>query len=1576
MTLEFQIYDYIEDHDKPLKYKTLGNYIIHVFGRTMDNSSVYMKIIGFKPYFYIYSKEWNNIKKNQIKLDINKLQERINKNRMLNNYKESFIGIKLLKKKTTEGFTNNKEFYFVKLSFTNYDSMKKYSYYFDKYETPKFKLYESNLLPMLRCFHIQKISGCSWVCINEYKLIKEKKKQSLCTIEINTHWENIIPITKDYNAPLIIASFDIECYSSIDGQFPQATNKNDNIIQIGITYSILGESNPYKKWIVCLDTVDSINNIEIISCETESDLIDVFINEINNSDCDIITGYNIFNFDEKYIYDRCKYILNREYDISLLSKLKNLSCNFKEFKLASSALGENVFKYWNTPGRVHIDLLKDIQKTFNLSSYKLDSVASNFIRSEILNYKKIDNNYEFYCKNIDDIFINDYIHIEIIKGFISDYIGTKYIILDINTETKTLIIKSSIILDNVLTTLNETTKLYWSQAKDDISPSDIFKFQKQGPKERALIAKYCIKDCSLVNLLINKLEVVTKNLEMANVCYIPLSYLFVRGQGIKIFSLCLKEFNEYNYVFPVIKVKKNIDGNLEKEESYEGAIVFEPIPQIDYEANSTKDYASLYPSSIIHKNMSHETEIIDKSYDNLENINYYNAYFKENNGLIKHIRFAQIENQLGIIPTILSNLLTERKKVKTQMKTELNMFKYKILDAKQFALKITANSLYGQLGAYTSPIANRNIAACTTSTGREMLLYAKKYDEEILPWIINGLKNSYIQNNINNAHKILDIELKNKNNIFINKIINYCSNTIKDYTFQPIIRYGDSVAYYTPIIIKINNTINIIKISNLGKYWVKYNGKEYCELSNIETWTDQGWTNINRIIRHKLPINKQMYRIQTTSGIVDVTDDHSLILKNNKIISPKNIKIGMELLHYPLPYLSTNLSFIKNIFYDGMKIYLVNQINVAYITYLAYNLGWYFSVTYIINIYCIIISKNNNSTNPDKIISITKINYNGYVYDLTTNNNHFIAGIGNIVVHNTDSVFTCYRFKEQKEEIKDINLFKQIIIFGKDLIKPFFLLKDRKKFIKSYNYIINSINYTNNNSLILPNNIIFQDNIIQDKIGDKNIQINLFIKEYLYENYFPWLWTIQDIIKNKFDNLDIKILDWAEYLLNKYKFKFNNLNNNRKYEVLNPLIKLVESFYTINDTICWNITTIDNINILITQLKKIFTNELIIGKPELVKNIKLFLDTTLKEEWIYAKELHNANETKLKKKLKKDREYNTKNLKELIIIFIEKKLKLDFNKYKNEYYQKIYNFINTRLKNYIIQPYIDFQDNTKIYKIKIYNESETIIDKRSLELSIELGIISGELIKNRLPYPHDLEYEKTYWPFLILTKKKYVGNKYEYDINNYKQDFMGIVLKRRDNAPIVKEICSGIIDYLINKSDPQGAKEFTKIFLTNMFEGKYDLKYFLQSRNLKLKESYKDWTKIAHVYLAEQILKRDGIKPESGNRIEFAVIMKDNLENKKLLQGEIIETTDYIIKNNIPINYIFYMENQIMKPTLQFLKLVDKNAEEIFTNFKILYGKPKISRKKNICNVTESDLSLHKIKDKKKNKNTNKNIIL
>jgi DNA polymerase elongation subunit (family B) len=102
-------------------------------------------------------------------------------------------------------------------------------------------------------------------------------------------------------------------------------------------------------------------------------------------------------------------------------------------------------------------------------------------------------------------------------------------------------------------------------------------------------------------------------------------------------------------------------------------------------------------------------------------------------------------------------------------------------------------------------------------------------------------------------------------------------------------------------------------------------------------------------------------------------------------------------------------------------------------------------------------------------------------------------------------------------------------------------------------------------------------------------------------------------------------------------------------------------------------------------------------------------------------------------------------------------------------------------------------------------EGKPIRGKEALEITIELAQEAGHLASSFLKGPHDLEYEKTFMPFCLLSKKRYVGMLYETDPNKCKRKEMGIVLKRRDNAPIVKDIYGGIIDILMKEKNIQNA---------------------------------------------------------------------------------------------------------------------------------------------------------------------------
>ena len=222
-------------------------------------------------------------------------------------------------------------------------------------------------------------------------------------------------------------------------------------------------------------------------------------------------------------------------------------------------------------------------------------------------------------------------------------------------------------------------------------------------------------------------------------------------------------------------------------------------------------------------------------------------------------------------------------------------------------------------------------------------------------------------------------------------------------------------------------------------------------------------------------------------------------------------------------------------------------------------------------------------------------------------------------------------------------------------------------------------------------------------------------------------------------------------------------------------------------------------------------------------------------------------------------------------------------------------------------------------------EGKPIRGKEALEITIELAQEAGHLASSFLKGPHDLEYEKTFMPFCLLSKKRYVGMLYETDPNKCKRKEMGIVLKRRDNAPIVKDIYGGIIDILMKQQNIKQAMEFLQSCLQNIVDEKYPMDKLIITKSLR--SGYKNPKSIAHKVLADRITARDpGNKPSSGDRIPFVYII---VPNKKALQGEKIETPTFVLENKLKIDYSFYITNQIMKPVQQVFALVLEKIWEL-----------------------------------------------
>tara|TARA_B100001094_G_scaffold331438_1_gene399814 strand:- start:2054 stop:3208 length:1155 start_codon:yes stop_codon:yes gene_type:complete len=255
-------------------------------------------------------------------------------------------------------------------------------------------------------------------------------------------------------------------------------------------------------------------------------------------------------------------------------------------------------------------------------------------------------------------------------------------------------------------------------------------------------------------------------------------------------------------------------------------------------------------------------------------------------------------------------------------------------------------------------------------------------------------------------------------------------------------------------------------------------------------------------------------------------------------------------------------------------------------------------------------------------------------------------------------------------------------------------------------------------------------------------------------------------------------------------------------------------------------------------------------------------------------------------------------------------------------------------------------------------EGETLKGDELLKHCIRCGIKAGEYVDSKLRNPQCLEYEKTFFPFILISKKRYVGDKYEWesdvDKKNFKRTSMGIVMKRRDNAPIVKYVFGNIIEKIMIDRNFVEALQWLNQTLYDIQNKQFPINYFIVSKSLR--GFYKNPQSIAHKVLADRIGERDpGNKPKSNDRIPYAYIKltdydivfdrdsqyksgknKGRDRKRSILQGNRIEHPDFIHSNKLELDYSFYITNQIMNPVKQVLDLNTEyleKTEEIFNRY-------------------------------------------
>ncbi|CDF40454.1 unnamed protein product [Chondrus crispus] len=240
-------------------------------------------------------------------------------------------------------------------------------------------------------------------------------------------------------------------------------------------------------------------------------------------------------------------------------------------------------------------------------------------------------------------------------------------------------------------------------------------------------------------------------------------------------------------------------------------------------------------------------------------------------------------------------------------------------------------------------------------------------------------------------------------------------------------------------------------------------------------------------------------------------------------------------------------------------------------------------------------------------------------------------------------------------------------------------------------------------------------------------------------------------------------------------------------------------------------------------------------------------------------------------------------------------------------------------------------DNTRLEVEKrykgatvIYGDTDSVMIKfgngKSLEECMRLGEEAAEAISSIFPKPVKLEFEKCYYPYLLISKKRYAGllwtNTEKYD----KMDCKGIEAVRRDNCRLVANVISSVLEFLLKKRDLQQAISMVKKVISDLLQNKIDVSLLVVSKSLT-KTDYEN--KQAHVVLAEKLRKRDpGTAPAIGDRVPY-VITKGRKNEPAYSRAE---DPLYVLERNIPIDNNYYLENMLRKPLERIFEPVMKSS--------------------------------------------------
>lgn len=710
--------------------KEMRNTHIRIYGIDNNKKNICVKVYDFQPYVYIELPEdidWNTYKINLILKKIEQKFKAINNHELV--YKKRLYYANLDKDKKIKTFP------YLLCKFNNTKDIRNLTYVLkDKINISqigiiKLKVHEQDASPILQLCCTQDIPTSGWI---KYmgQIVEDEEKETSCHFEYVVKYKNLVPI-KDRNfipKPKIMG-FDIEVNSSNPSAMPKAEKKRDKIFQISCIFSYEGDNEKnHKKYLLSLgkpDTETIGKDVNVYSYHnSEPQLLEGFTDLILEENPNIIVGYNILGFDIPYMIERAK----GEYVISSFNRQGFHKYNHaveKTIKWSSSAYKNQEFQYLDAEGRLFVDLMPLVKRDYKLDNYKLKTVSEYFLKDTKadLSPKGI-----FKCYRIG------------MKGGIK---GAKALSICGN-----YCVQDSVLVVKLMEKLQIWVGLCEMASVYNVTPFSLYT-QGQQVKVYSQIYKYCY----INNYVVEKDGYTTSDNERYVGAHVfdPIPGCYDRVVPFDFCSLYPTTIIAYNIDYSTLVLDKDIPDKdchiMEWEDhigcSHDPKVIrkIQLTKYIDEQKEEITKLRTLRDKS--KKNKKYKEEIIYKIDEITKKLK---PYQEERTNLQKskpkfpmcskrYYRF--LKEPKGVLPTILQNLLDARKNTRSQIKDINKQIKSSedsdknkellllnnVLDKRQLAYKISANSAYGALGVRKGYLPFMPGAMCLDGNSKISLAY-------------------------------------------------------------------------------------------------------------------------------------------------------------------------------------------------------------------------------------------------------------------------------------------------------------------------------------------------------------------------------------------------------------------------------------------------------------------------------------------------------------------------------------------------------------------------------------------------------------------------------------------------------------------------------------------------------------------------------------------------------------------------------------------------------------------------------------------------------------------------------------